>query len=319
MKKILLALFLLAGAVASAQNSSPATDELKKELQSVKSELQTLRTETRKLRGEINTLQTQLKTAGETIESLKQSTQSNSQAIRETADRLGVKISTTEATANQRFQEVGRSVSTTTLYVVIVFLLAIILSVLVYWFLSKRQQTDKSVIIKQMDKTKGEIEENMVNKFDREVDLLAKNVEEQQMIIQNTPEAEIDHSLALKVASEVNLIERNINLMHEGTKGLKQLKRSVGTLKDNLAANGYEVPQLLGKQFHEGMKVTVINSIPDETLEAGAEVITRVIVPQVNYNGKMIQPAQIEISVGPEADDPEATVNNNNITDTIQS
>ncbi|MDR1601558.1 MAG: CCDC90 family protein [Tannerella sp.] len=320
MKKIVLALFLLAGAAASAQNGNPATDELKKELQTVKSELQTLRTETRKLRGEVTALQTRLKAAGETIETLRQSTQSNSQAIRETADQLGVKISTTEASANQRFQEVGRSVSNTTLYVVIVLLMAIILSVLVYWFLSRRQKTDKSAIIEQVGKTKDEIEEKLVNEFDREIQLLVKKLENQVPVESDTPEPEIDHSLALKVASEINVIERNISLMSEGTKGLKQLKRSVGTLKDNLAANGYEVPQLLGKEFHEGMKVTVVNSIPDENLEAGAEVITKVIVPQVNYNGKMIQSAQIEVSVGPQDDDSQdSSINNNNITNTVQS
>jgi hypothetical protein len=109
---------------------------------------------------------------------------------------------------------------------------------------------------------------------------------------------ELDHSLALKVASEINLIERNISLMDAGTKGLKQLNRSMEKLKDNLAANGYEIPQLLGKQFHQGMKIIVASSIPDDSLEKGTEVITKILIPQVNYNGKMIQTAQIEVSVG---------------------
>jgi hypothetical protein len=104
--------------------------------------------------------------------------------------------------------------------------------------------------------------------------------------------------LALKVASEINLIERNINLMDSKTKGLKQLQASVGKLKDNLSANGYEMPELLGKQFHQGMKVIVTSSIPDENLEKDSEVISKVLIPQVNYNDKMIQTAQIEVSVG---------------------
>jgi len=86
--------------------------------------------------------------------------------------------------------------------------------------------------------------------------------------------------------------------MDKGTKGLKQLERSVGKLKDNLSANGYEMPELLGKQYHQGMKVIVTSSVPDESLEKGSEVITKVLIPQVNYNDKMIQTAQIEVSVG---------------------
>ena len=60
-------------------------------------------------------------------------------------------------------------------------------------------------------------------------------------------------------------------------------------LKDNLSANGYEMPELLGKQYHQGMKVIVTSSIPDENLEKDNEIITKVLIPQVNYNEKMIQ------------------------------
>jgi uncharacterized phage infection (PIP) family protein YhgE len=313
---------LLASVGMYAQTDKSAPEELKKELQSVKNELQTLRSETQKLKSELNTLQTQqlkedrkkietvkselttlqtqLTSVVETIESLKLSIQNNNQAIRETADQLGIKIETTETAANQRFQEVGRSVSNTTLYLVIVFLLAIILSLLLFWLLNRRQKIDKSALIKQLDKTKTDIEGNLVNEFAKEVELLGKKLEE---TVPATPEAEPDHSFALKVASEINLIERNISLMKDDTKGLKQLRKSVEKLKDNLAANGYEVPQLLGKEYHEGMKAIVLNSVFDEDLEKGAAIITKVVLPHVNYNGKMIQSAQIETTVGPEYDD----------------
>jgi hypothetical protein len=86
--------------------------------------------------------------------------------------------------------------------------------------------------------------------------------------------------------------------MDSKTKGLKQLTRSVEKLKDNLAANGYEIPKLLGEKFNQGMKVIVASSIPDESIEKGVEVITKILIPQVNYNGVMIQTAQIETAKG---------------------
>ena len=58
------------------------------------------------------------------------------------------------------------------------------------------------------------------------------------------------------------------------------------------------MPVMLGKPFHQGMKVIVTSSIPDENLEKDAEIITKVLIPQVNYNDIMIQTAQIEVSVG---------------------
>ncbi|HCO68944.1 MAG TPA: hypothetical protein DIT04_14465, partial [Dysgonomonas sp.] len=108
---------------------------------------------------------------------------------------------------------------------------------------------------------------------------------------------EIDHSLALKVADEIVRIQKNLNQMDSNTKGLKQLSASVKRIQDNFAANGYELVEMLGKEYNEGMKV-VANFIPSEDLEKGKQIITRIIKPQVNFNGKMIQPAQIEVSVG---------------------
>ncbi|MBS1751725.1 MAG: septum formation initiator, partial [Bacteroidetes bacterium] len=169
------------------------------------------------------------------------------------------------------------------------------------WLLSKRQQTDKTDFIDQLSKTKSSIEESLVKEFGKQTELMDSQlhlIEQQKTTLQATPNAEPDHSLALKVASEINLIERNINLMDSKTKGLKQLQASVGKLKDNLSANGYEMPELLGKAFNQGMRVIVATSIPDENLEKGQEIITKILIPQVNYNDKMIQTAQIEVSVG---------------------
>lgn len=52
---------------------------------------------------------------------------------------------------------------------------------------------------------------------------------------------------------------------------------------------------MLGKPYNEGMRV-VANFIPDDTLEEGKQIITGITKPQVNYNGKMIQSAEITVS-----------------------
>ncbi|MDP4679010.1 MAG: hypothetical protein NWS46_01445, partial [Cyclobacteriaceae bacterium] len=62
--------------------------------------------------------------------------------------------------------------------------------------------------------------------------------------------------------------------------------------------NGYEIPVLLDKPYNQGMRVIVTSSIPDENLSKGEEIISKIIIPQVNFNDKMIQTAQIEVSVG---------------------
>ena len=65
-----------------------------------------------------------------------------------------------------------------------------------------------------------------------------------------------DHSLALKVADEIIRIQKNLSRMDENTKGLKQLNSSVKRIQDNFASNGYELVDMLGKEYKEGMKVT---------------------------------------------------------------
>lgn len=107
--------------------------------------------------------------------------------------------------------------------------------------------------------------------------------------------AETDHSLALKVADEIVRIELNLSRMDASVKGYKQLKKAVERIKDNFKANNYEIIDMLGKPYNEGMKV-VANFVPDETLKEGEQIITGITKPQINYNGRMIQSAQITVS-----------------------
>lgn len=104
-----------------------------------------------------------------------------------------------------------------------------------------------------------------------------------------------DHSLALKVADEIVRIETNLYRMDPATRGYKQLTKSVQRMKDCFMTKGYEISDLLGKPYNEGMKV-VANLVEDESLPEGSAIITGIIKPQIIYNGKMIQAAQITVS-----------------------
>ncbi len=291
----------MASVSAFSQTETLTKEDLAKELQPLKTSVQALQNENGKLKTEVGNLKIQIQNANKSIDSLQNQTQTNSNTIAQTAIELGGKISTTENNTNQKISEVDKSLSKNSLYGIIGVLSAILLSGLLYWLLNKKQKSDKTDMIDQLSKTKSSIEESLVKEFGKQTDLIESELQllaQQKIENPKAENVEPDHSLALKVASEINLIERNINLMDKGTKGLKQLERSVGKLKDNLSANGYEMPELLGKQYHQGMKVIVTSSIPDENLEKGSEIITKVLIPQVNFNDKMIQSAQIEVSVG---------------------
>ena len=104
-----------------------------------------------------------------------------------------------------------------------------------------------------------------------------------------------DHSLVLKVADEIIRIEANLSKMDPSVKGFKQISKAVERIRTNFEAYGYEIVDMLGKPYDDGMKV-VANFVADESLTPGAQVITAISKPQINYNGIMIQSAQVTVS-----------------------
>ena len=299
MKNTILKLLLFATIAAFSQNNSK--QDIDNNINSINEKIKILQSENGKLKKEIGTQTSKLSNTITKIDSLQKHIEANDKEINETKTNLDSKIENTEMNSNQKFSDIKESLSRKSLFGIIGVLLTIVVSGLLYWLLSKRQKTDKSDVIEQLSNTKSAIEGSLIKEFGKQTELMENQlllIEQQRTRVSEKPNIEPDHSLALKLASEINLIERNVNLMDVKTKGLKQLNNSIGKLKDNLAANGYEMPVMLGKPFHQGMKVIVTSSIPDENLEKDAEIITKVLIPQVNYNDIMIQTAQIEVSVG---------------------
>lgn len=294
-----IAILLFTSLGTFAQNVTK--EDLERQIKPLAEKVKILQSENSILKTDIGNLNAKLLNSNTRLDSLQKQTDENNSAITQTSNELGIKIQQTGKTSEEKITAVDKSLSKNSLYGIIGVLSAILLSGLLYWLLSKRQQTDKTDFIDQLSKTKSSIEESLVKEFGKQTELMDSQlhlIQQQKTTLQATPNAEPDHSLALKVASEINLIERNIKLMDSKTKGLKQLQQSVDKLKDNLSANGYEMPELLGKQFHQGLKVIVTSSIPDENLEKGQEIISKILIPAVLYNDKMIQTAQIEVCVG---------------------
>lgn len=111
----------------------------------------------------------------------------------------------------------------------------------------------------------------------------------------NKTTGEPDHSLVVKLADEIARIETNLSKMDKSVRGYKQLVQAKDRMINNVRANGYEIISLLGQEYNDGMQFPT-RFIPDESLPEGKRIITGMIKMQVNYNGKMIQPAEIVVS-----------------------
>lgn len=296
--KLTYFLFLFSLLSASAQVTN---EDLDFKIKPLTEKIKSLESENNKLKSELNSINSNISGVNQKLSSLEEQVEANSSEIKNTNTDLSGKISNSETTTNQKFTQVDHSLSKNSLWSIIGILAAIIISGVVYWLVNKRQTTDKTDLIEKLSKTKSSIESTLVSEFSKQSELIEKQIElieEQNRAIPSLKESEIDHSLALKVADEITLIERNISLMDPAVKGLKQLARSVTKLKDNLMANGYEIPELIGKQYNQGMKLLIVNSIPDENLNKGDEIISKIIKPQVNFKEVMIQSAQVEVSIG---------------------
>lgn len=106
---------------------------------------------------------------------------------------------------------------------------------------------------------------------------------------------EPDHSLIKVIADRLAFMQVTLYRMESSVRGHRQLTRSLKQINDNLLAYGYEIVDLLGQPYSEGMKVTA-NFVEDESLKPGTQIITGISKPQINYNGRMIQSAQVTVS-----------------------
>jgi cytochrome c-type biogenesis protein CcmH/NrfF len=233
--------------------------------------------------------------AGNEIDSLLQVINSNSKNIQTTANELGVKIDNTHDFANQSIIDLNKTVSQNTLYWIIAILVVALLVILVFVFLRKQIFKQKTDLDSNLQDTRKALEEEGVKLDNKLIEVLETHLK----IINNSnsgSEKEADHTLALKVADEIVRIEKNISKMDNEIKGLKPLVKGIERIKDNFKANGYDMVQLLDKEYDDGMNIDVINFIDDDTIPLGKKIITRIIKPQVNYRDVLIQRAQVDVS-----------------------
>ena len=102
---------------------------------------------------------------------------------------------------------------------------------------------------------------------------------------------------AIKVGGLVTRLNTTLNIMDKDVKGHKKLVINCERLEKSLQDNGYELVPLLNKPYNDGMKL-VASFREDDSISKGERIITQIIKPQINYKGKLIQSAEVIVSVG---------------------
>lgn len=186
-----------------------------------------------------------------------------------------------------------------TLYGVIVVIVVLAIIVGVAYWLTKRIKSSSTTIDEirkaqeSLRNAQVKIQEESVNLDNKLLDIAEKQLASAKEFTLKT--ATPDHSLVVKLADEIARIETNLSKMDKSVRGYKQLVQAKDRMINNVRANGYEIISLLGQEYNEGMQFPA-RFVPDEELPEGKRIITGMIKMQVNYNGQMIQPAEIVVS-----------------------
>ena len=305
MKKIFTILLLII-CVCQATNAKPSSDNDK--IKSLDEKCVNLQNQQSRIANDLCRLKDKQKESDRRIQALKSDNNRQSAVIdslRNTCKQLTETQSADRKSVNGMIDKTNSNVQANqetlqsrTLLVCIIAILMLVVIVGVTYRLARRIKSGNTSIDEvrkaqdalqsaqtKMQEESLKLDDKLLELFDRQIANVPKNADH----------GEPDHSLALKVADEIVRIELNMSRMDSSIKGYKQLAKAVERIKDNFKANGYEIVDLLGKPYNEGMKVSA-NFVVDEDLAEGKQVITGIPKPQVHYNGQMIQAAQITVS-----------------------
>jgi hypothetical protein len=149
--------------------------------------------------------------------------------------------------------------------------------------------TTEATTQSEIDAKKAEIERRRQEEINN-IGIKQKTANFEKLREAKTPEEKLN---------AINTIERNVL---EGMQLSDSEKREIQRVKDKLAMEGYETVDLLGMDYHDGMKVIAVGSDVDENLAEGEEIITEIDSPQINKDGRIIQAAKIKTIKGNKKD-----------------
>lgn len=279
--------------------SANTTDSLQvcfNKIQATDVTVQTLQREISALKSDVNSLNSTISAQSNEIDSLKSVLVETNNTVVALADSLNINISSTREQIQTSSDNLNQTIvkkSQTGMWIFIV--LALIVAVIAFIFgrlLAKRGNEVASLSAKA-----DKLNEEIVNCLSSEMSEMQTISKQIGVISANTGGGGTDteQKLITTLADRITFMEMTLYKMDSSVRGHKQLSKSIKQMKDNLLANGYELVDMLGKEYHEGMKVTA-NFVEDENLPEGKQIITGIIKPQINYQGKMIQSAQITVS-----------------------
>ena len=278
--------------------SANTTDSLQvcfNKIQATDATVEALQCANTALQSEVNALNANISLQSDEIDSLKLVLNETNKSVNALADALNLNITSTRQKIQSNSDSLTQTIAEKTHTGLWIFIgIAAVIAAITFIFcrlLAKRGR-EVALLSAKADK----LNEEIVNRLSAEISEM-QSLSKQIGTISTATGGGIDteQKLITTLADRITFMEMTLYKMDSSVRGHKQLSKSIKQMKDNLLANGYELVDMLGKDYHDGMKV-IANTVDDETLPEGKQIITGIIKPQINYQGKMIQSAQITVS-----------------------
>lgn len=276
-------------------NASGSVGSMRNRVQQLDSIVSTLQRNNECLRGEVDSLNSAMVIQSKELDSLKNIVTQTNGAVSGLADSLNVNISSTKEqiqTKSETLEQSIRNKSQIGMWIFVILALIVATAAFVFGRILAKRRTEVESLAAKADK----LNEEVVNRLSTEMAQMQNISKQIGSIPDSVNKSNVtERELIMVLADRITFMEMTLYRMDKSVRGHKQLSKSIKQMKDNLLANGYELVDMLGKDYHDGMKVTA-NFAEDENLPEGKQIITGVIKPQINYKGKMIQSAQITVS-----------------------
>ncbi|OGS36941.1 MAG: hypothetical protein A2293_07100 [Elusimicrobia bacterium RIFOXYB2_FULL_49_7] len=177
------------------------------------------------------------------------------------------------------------------LFVYVSFSIVILLFIALFFFLPRLLTRQKNM---------DEVAAEHLTQVTGWVDTLAQKKEKTEPAIAGTeaPEEDADsHVFFIKVADELHRMRLRIERMPPETKGVTALSNALQRLTDELRIRGYEIHNLTGMSYNDGMSALVRDFIPVDDMQKGERRILRTLRPQVKFHGRIISHGEIEVAM----------------------
>jgi chromosome segregation ATPase len=284
-----------ASLLVHAQDSKPKQSEARSQIDQLSRDLSELKRSNRELQRTVALQKEQIDALTKQLSNSQSEISKMSDSLRTTASDVS---SVSQQTQGQ-IQDINHTISNRTLYWIIGILIVVLLSLVSFFTLRTRQTTSARNLDSQIAKTRQALEglESEAMKLDAKLIEILQSQLSIAEVERRAPDAvasEPDHRLPLKVGDEIHRMRKRIAYMPQDVKGLSALSNSLKRLEEEFNDNGYELEDLLGKKYVDGMKIEA-RFVDNPDIPKGEEIITEVLRPPIKYKGEVIQFAKVEV------------------------